>query len=68
MEKAKKTNKTMKFTVSGIVELPNGKRPFSKEIEAKTENHAKVLVYSLFGSNNGVNRQKVKIETVTKVV
>lgn len=56
----------MRFTVSGRIELPNGARPFSKEVDAKSEKHARELVYSLFGSVNGVNRGKVKIESVAK--
>lgn len=57
----------MKFAVSGTVELRNGTRSFKKEVDAKSENHAKDLVYSLFGSANGLNRNKVKIESVSKV-
>lgn len=57
----------MKFNVSGIVEIPNGKRKFSKEVDAESEKHAKELVYSIFGSQNGINRKKVKIESVSKV-
>ncbi|MDD5337559.1 MAG: 50S ribosomal protein L18Ae [Candidatus ainarchaeum sp.] len=57
----------MKFSVSGMVELKNGRRTFAKEVEAKSENHAKELVYSLFGSANGVNRNKVRIEGVSRV-
>lgn len=57
----------MKFNVSGTLEIPNGRRKFTKAIEAKSEAHAKDLVYSLFGSVNGINRKKVKIESVTKV-
>ncbi len=57
----------MKFTVSGTVDIPNGTRKFSKEVEAKSERHAKDVVYSLFGSSNGVKRNKVRIESVSKV-
>lgn len=57
----------MKFTVSGTVDIPNGKRKFSKEVEAKSENHAKETVYSLFGSTNGINRNKIHVESVSKV-
>lgn len=57
----------MKFSVSGVLEIPNGKRKFSREVEAKSERHAKELVYSDFGSKNGVNRNRVKIEKVSKV-
>lgn len=57
----------MKFVVSGVVEIPNGKRNFTKEVEAKSENHAKDLVCSLIGSTNGVKRNKIKIASVEKV-
>ncbi len=57
----------MKFTVNGTVEIPNGKRAFSKEVEAKSEKHAKEMVYSLFGSQNGLNRNKIRIVGVVKV-
>ncbi|VVB99363.1 50S ribosomal protein L18Ae [uncultured archaeon] len=57
----------VKFTVSGTVGIPNGTRKFEKEVEARSERHAKDLVYALFGSVNGVNRKKVKIESVAKV-
>ncbi len=57
----------MKFTVNGTVDIPNGKRKFSKEVEAKSEKHAKDVTYALIGSVNGVNRKKVKIESVAKV-
>ncbi|MBU0591244.1 50S ribosomal protein L18a [Candidatus Micrarchaeota archaeon] len=56
----------MKFIVSGKITLGKGKRNFSKEVEAKTENHAKDLVYALMGSNNGTARNKIKIETIVK--
>lgn len=57
----------MKFTVSGTLNIPNGTRKFEKQVDAKSEKHAKDLVYALFGSVNGVNRKKVKIESVAKV-
>ncbi len=57
----------MKFTVSGSVEIPNGKRAFTKEVEAESEKHAKEMVYTLFGSQNGLTRKKVTIDKVSKV-
>jgi len=38
----------------------------AKEVDAKSEKHARELAYSLLGSTNGVNRNKVKIESVAK--
>ena len=43
------------------------KRPFTKEVEAKSENHAKELVYALLGSQNGIKRTNVKIAEISKV-
>lgn len=57
----------MKFNVSGIIDVPNGRRKFSREVEAKSEKHAKEIVYSFFGSSTGLIRNKVKIESVAKV-
>ncbi|MEW6528751.1 MAG: 50S ribosomal protein L18Ae [Candidatus Micrarchaeota archaeon] len=57
----------MKFILEGTIGLPNGKRKFSKEVEAKSEAHAKDLVYALFGSTNGLVRSKIKIENISQV-
>ncbi len=57
----------MKFIVSGIINIPNGKRKFSKEIKAKSKNHAKDIVYAFFGSKNGIIRSKIKIENILEV-
>ena len=52
-----------KFSITGTIDI--GKvRKFTKEVEAPTENAARQKVYSLFGSQNGVIRSKIKIETV----
>ncbi len=56
----------MKFIVEGELKLAHP-RTFKKEIEANSENHAKELVYSLFGSNNGLTRKKIIIKKVAKV-
>ncbi len=56
----------MKFEVSGSVRLGKSVRSFTKEVEAESENAAKQLAYSLLGSQNGVSRDKVKIEKVHK--
>ncbi|MEW6749311.1 MAG: 50S ribosomal protein L18Ae [Candidatus Micrarchaeota archaeon] len=55
------------FNVSGKITLGIGERTFSKEIEAESESAAKHKAYALFGSNNGVKRNKVIIEKVEKV-
>ena len=56
----------MDFTVKGKLMLGNEKRPFSKTLEAKSEKDAKDKAYSLFGSLNGLPRNKVVIEQVEK--
>ncbi len=56
----------MKFTVSGKIVLGAEERAFVKEIEAASENAARHKAYGLFGSQNGLPRNKVKIEKVEK--
>lgn len=57
----------MKFRVEGEFRLGSEKRPFSKEVEAESEGHAREIVYSLLGSQNGVKRASVKIGKLEKV-
>ncbi len=57
----------MKFRISGEMKLGSEKRAFTKEIEAKTEAHAKEIVYALFGAQNGIKRTNVKIAEIVKV-
>ena len=58
----------MKFKITGSINLgEEGKRSFDKEIEAKSENHAKHLLFAFFGSNNGLPRAKIKIDSISKV-
>ena len=57
----------MKFKITGSINLTEGKRSFVKEVEAKSENHAKHTLFALFGSHNGLPRAKVKIDSVSKV-
>lgn len=56
----------MKFSVYGEITLGKGTRKFRKEVEAETENTAKEHVYALFGSMNGIKRNKIKIEKVER--
>lgn len=57
----------MKFRIIGEIKIGSVQRNFTKEVEAKTENHAKDLVYSLFGSQSGIKRVNVKIAEIKKV-
>ena len=56
----------MDFKVEGSIKLGKEHRKFSKVINAETEGSAREKVLSLFGSNNGVRRQAIKIEKVSK--
>ena len=57
----------MKFKVDGEIKIGSEQRVFTKEIEAKSENHAKELIYALFGAQNGIKRVNVKIAEIKKV-
>jgi len=57
----------MKYNVSGKIRLGIGERPFSKDVEAASENAARHNAYAHFGSMNGVKRNMIKIEKVEKV-
>lgn len=57
----------MKFRITGEIKAGAGTRKFTKEVEAKSENHAKELAYALFGSQNGLKRTNVKIAEIAKV-
>ncbi|MFH1785662.1 MAG: 50S ribosomal protein L18Ae [Candidatus Micrarchaeota archaeon] len=56
----------MLFNVSGKIELKGGERQFTKKVEAKSELDAKDKTYALFGSQNGVTRNKINIDKVEK--
>lgn len=54
------------FNVSGKINLGGEERPFSKKVEAASENMARHKTYALFGSNSGLKRNMVRIEKVEK--
>jgi ribosomal protein L20A (L18A) len=56
------------FNVSGKITLGTGQRTFSRKIEAETENAARHMAYALFGSQNGVKRNKIIIDKVEKAL
>lgn len=56
----------MEFTINGTITLGKEGRAFSKKVEAASENAAKEKVYALFGSENGVKRNRIKIEKIEK--
>lgn len=55
----------MKFSITGKIGL-EGQRPFTKKVEAKSEQDARDKVYALFGSQNRLKRSAITIEKVTK--
>lgn len=59
--------KTNKFNVSGEIELSGKRRKFSREVDAATENAASNKLFALFGSNNRVKRNKIKILNIKKM-
>jgi len=56
----------MNFTVSGKMILGKEERTFSKTVEAASEGAAKEKAFALLGSQNGVGRNKIKVEKVEK--
>lgn len=56
----------MKFVVSGKISMGIEERAFTKTLEAESENAARQKAYSLLGSNNGIPRNKIKIDKVEK--
>ncbi len=57
----------MKFKIQGAAEVGRETLPFEKEIEAKTEKHAKDVVYSIYGSKHGVSRSKIEINSIEEL-
>ena len=53
-----------KFTFKGKIKMKGEVIPFEKEFEAKSEKEAKEMLYSHFGSKNGVKRTQVLIEEI----
>ena len=56
----------MEYKVSGRISLGREERTFTKTVEAPSENAAKQKTYAIFGSVNGVKRNKIRIEKVEK--
>ncbi|MDO8339458.1 MAG: 50S ribosomal protein L18Ae [Candidatus Burarchaeum sp.] len=60
----------VKFLVKGKMRLGRGVklelRPFKHEFEATSESRARELAYTFFGSNSGLKRSAVVIESIAK--
>lgn len=55
------------FLVEGEIKEKDGKRPFSKKVEAKTATFAGEKVLCLFGSKNRVKRNMITITKAEEV-
>lgn len=55
-----------KFVVTGTAGSSKDRRPFEKVVEAQSEKMAREYVMALFGSNAGIKRSAIKIESVGK--
>jgi ribosomal protein L20A (L18A) len=56
-----------KYLVSGKLHKGGKDEKFEKKVEAKSEKLAKEIALSLLGSNAGIKRSAVKIESVEKI-
>ncbi|MEM4662458.1 MAG: 50S ribosomal protein L18Ae [Candidatus Diapherotrites archaeon] len=56
----------MEFEFKGKIRIKGEWRPFTRLIKASTENFAREKLYGLFGSEHGIPRRFVKIESVIK--
>ncbi len=54
----------MKFEVKGRMKIKGSYRPFTRVVEAQTENFAKQKIFSLFGSEHGIKRRFIIIESI----
>jgi large subunit ribosomal protein LX len=57
----------MKFLIEGKFRAGVQWEKFSKEIEAKSEKHAREIVLSTYGSQHKVERRLIEINTVKEV-
>lgn len=56
----------MRFELRGKIKIKDEWRPFTRVIEADTEKFAREKLYSLFGSEHGLKRRFVIIDSVEK--
>jgi large subunit ribosomal protein LX len=57
----------MKFLVEGKFRAGVQWEKFSKEVEAKSEKHARETVLSTYGSQHKIERRLIEINTVKEV-
>ncbi len=56
-----------KFLVTGTAGTGSGARPFEKTVEAASGKMAREHVLAIFGSNAGIKRSAIKIESVGEI-
>ncbi len=52
------------YSFSGKMKLGRGTQPFTREVEAESEKHAREKLYSQLGSEHSITRGKISIEEV----
>jgi ribosomal protein L20A (L18A) len=57
----------MKYAIDGEMLLKGERRKFHKEVEAENQKRALEAVYATLGSNHGLGRKDVKINSVKEV-
>ncbi|MCJ7428879.1 MAG: 50S ribosomal protein L18Ae [Candidatus Nanohaloarchaeota archaeon QJJ-5] len=57
----------MSFNASGTIDLGKETQPFEREVDAESEDHARELIYSQLGSEHGISRANIEIESVESV-
>ncbi len=57
----------VKYVVNGKIGKGATARPFEKQVEAESEKLAKEKVYALLGSNAGIKRPLIIIDSVSKI-
>jgi len=57
----------MKYSIDGEMLLKREQRKFHKEVEAENQKRALETVYAELGSNHGLSRKEIKIESVKEV-
>jgi large subunit ribosomal protein LX len=57
----------MKYSIDGWMLLGREQRKFHKEVEAENQKRAFERVYAELGSNHGLSRKEIKIESAKEV-
>lgn len=52
------------YTVKGTLRAGRGEQSFEREVDASSEEHAQETVFSQLGSEHGVARSHIAVDTV----